>query len=147
MKTIPHSSKLIALAGVSLLLAACSAAPAKPAGAEQVQNKLLQLQANPQLATRAPVAMQEAQAAVLSAQELRTEDNMAQGDHLVYLADRKVEIANARAQARFLEDQRKQLSEQREGARLDSRTLEADQLKRQIAELNAKETERGLVVT
>ena len=31
-------------------LAACSAAPAKPAGAEQVQNKLLQLQANPQLA-------------------------------------------------------------------------------------------------
>lgn len=147
MKTIPHSSKLIALAGVSLLLAACSAAPAKPAGAEQVQNKLLQLQANPQLATRAPVALQEAQAAVLSAQELRTEDNMAQGDHLVYLADRKVEIANARAQARFLEDQRKQLSEQREGARLDSRTLEADQLKRQIAELNAKETERGLVVT
>ena len=137
MKTIPHTSKLIALAGVSLLLAACSAAPAKPAGAEQVQNKLLQLQANPQLATRAPVALQEAQAAVLSAQELRTEDNMAQGDHLVYLADRKVEIANARAQTRFLEDQRKQLSEQREGARLDSRTLEADQLKRQIAELNA----------
>ena len=30
MKTIPHSSKLIALAGVSLPLAACSAAPAKP---------------------------------------------------------------------------------------------------------------------
>jgi outer membrane protein OmpA-like peptidoglycan-associated protein len=147
MKTIPHTSKLIALAGVSLLLAACSAAPVKPDGAELVHNKLLQLQANPQLATRAPVAIKEAQAAVLAAQELRTEDNMPQGNHLVYMADRKVEIANARAQTRFLVDQRKQLSAQREGARLDSRTLEADQLKRQIAELNAKETERGLVVT
>jgi outer membrane protein OmpA-like peptidoglycan-associated protein len=147
MKTIPHTSKLIALAGVSLLLAACSAAPAKPAGAEQVQSKLLQLQANPQLATRASIDMQEAQAAVLSAQELRTEAGMPQGEHLVYLADRKVEIANSRAQTQFLQDQRKQLIQQREGARLDSRTLEADQLKRQIAELNAKQTERGLVIT
>ncbi len=147
MKTIPHTSKLIALAGVSLLLAACSAAPAKPAGAEQVQNKLLQLQANPQLATRASIDMQEAQAAVQAAQELRTEAGMLQGEHLVYLADRKVEIANSRAQTQFLEDQRQQLIQQREGARLDSRTLEADQLKRQIAELNAKQTERGLVIT
>jgi outer membrane protein OmpA-like peptidoglycan-associated protein len=72
---------------------------------------------------------------------------MPQGEHLVYLAGRKVEIANSRAQIQFLEDQRKQLIQQREGARLNSHTLEADQLKRQIAELNAKQTERGLVIT
>ena len=68
-------------------------------------------------------------------------------NHLVLIADRKVDIAGARAQARLYEDERKALSEQSATARLDSRTREADDLQRQLAELNARETERGLVVT
>src|SRR3990167_7196878 len=55
---------------------------------------------------------------------------------------------------RLYEDQRKALSTQREGARLDSRTLEANQaqqqnarLQQQLDEMNAKQTERGLVMT
>ena len=158
--------KVMAVAIAATLLGACAAAPGKPDGAAEARTKLTQLQSNPQLATRAPVAIKDAELAVKAAEQ--PQKDKALGQHLVYLADRKVDIASARAQSRLLEDQRAGLSEQREGARLDSRTLEADlaradtqeaqanaddarreneALQRQIAELNAKETERGLVIT
>ncbi len=152
--TRKFNKKLLSVAVATLLLTACSAAPTKPEGADNARNKLAQLQADPQLASRAPVAIKDAELAVRSAEEPRDDDDMEQGKHLVYLADRKVDIASAQAQSRLLEDQRKTLSAQREGARLDSRTrevdlahMQTDDLKRQLEELNAKETERGLVVT
>jgi outer membrane protein OmpA-like peptidoglycan-associated protein len=154
MNMSQHTSKLLAVASVSLLLAACAGAPTAPAGAAQTRARLTQLQANPELATRAPVAIKEAEVAVTAAEQPRNSQDMEQGVHLVYIADRKVDIAQAQAQTRMWEDQRELLSAQREDARLDSRTLEADlahqetdDLKAQIAELNARETERGLVVT
>jgi outer membrane protein OmpA-like peptidoglycan-associated protein len=167
MKTpTPGLKTLIAAAAGSLLLVACSTAPTAPAGAADVRSKLTRLQSDPQLASRAPVAIEEAQVAVRAAEEPRKDAELAR--HLVLMADRKVDTAEALAQGRLYEDQRKTLGEQRESARLDSRTREADaarsdaeasrmdseaarrqtdDLQRQIAELNAKTTERGLVVT
>lgn len=164
---------LATLLSTALLGSACSSTPTKPEGAAAVRAKLSQLQADPELASRAPVAIKEADAAVVLAETPREDEAMAR--HLVELADRKVDTAAAQAQSRLLEDQRKTLAEEREAARLDARTREADkarseaeaarlqadlareqanaaaqeaeELKRQIAELNAKETERGLVVT
>jgi len=154
MNTYHHTGILLAAASVSLLLTACAGAPTTPVGADQTRAKLSQLQANPELATRAPVAIKDAEIAVAAAEQPRSSKDMEQGAHLVFIADRKVDIAQAQAQTRMWEDQRELLSEQREDARLDSRTLEADlahqeadDLKAQIAEMNARETERGLVVT
>lgn len=176
---MPVSRMLIASA-VLLALAACATAETRPAGAAAVRAKLTQLQSDPQLATRAPVAIKDAEAAVRAA-ELPTGDRNL-GHHRVTLADRKVEIASAQALTRFAEDQRRTLAEQRESARLDARTREADiarndaavarteadaarmdatiaqqqsadlhqqsaGLQQQIAELNARSTDRGLVVT
>jgi outer membrane protein OmpA-like peptidoglycan-associated protein len=173
-------NKLIAAAVVSLLLAACATGSGKPDGANNVRNKLMQLQADSQLASRAPVAMKDAEAAVRAAEAPQKDVELSK--HLVFMADRKIEIARAIAQTRLAEDQRSTLTEQRQDARLDSRTREADSarsdardarmdaeiartdadmarmdteaawretddLQRQIYELNAKETERGLVVT
>lgn len=151
--------RLIATAITSVLLVACAGTPKQPEGSAEVRAKLMQLQSDPQLASRAPVAIQEAEAAVTAAE--KPQKDKAQEQHLVLLADRKVDIAAARAKARLLEDQRKSLSQQRESARLESRTAEADsahrdtaaaqqetaELRRQIGEMNARETERGLVVT
>ncbi len=151
--------KFLVVAITTLLLAACSTPPAKPQGADNVRSKLTALQSNPQLATLAPVAIKDAEAAVVAAEQ--PQKDPAVGQHLVWMADRKVDIAEARAQSRLLEDQRTALSEQREDARLDSRTLEADKargdatearqesadLQRQLDELNAKATDRGMVIT
>jgi outer membrane protein OmpA-like peptidoglycan-associated protein len=100
----------------------------------------------------------------------------------VLIADKKVEIAAARAQSRLYEDQRRALKKESETVRLEARTREADRartdatnaradaasardeadlarqntlsaqaesdaLQLQIDELNARETDRGLVVT
>jgi outer membrane protein OmpA-like peptidoglycan-associated protein len=173
-------NKLIAVAAVTLLLAACSSGPKKPDGSESVRSKLAQLQSDSQLASRAPVALKDAELAVRAAEAPEKDKELSK--HLVYIADRKIETARSIAQTRLAEDQRSTLSDQRQTARLDSRTREADNarldaqdarrdanmardeaemarrdtaaawsesddLQKQIDELNAKETERGLVVT
>ncbi len=152
------TKKLIAVGVASLLLAAC-ATPTKPDGADNVRNKLTQLQSNSELAGRAPVAIKEAEVAVIAAEQPQKDREL--GAHLVWMADHKVDIAAARAQSRLLEDQRKVLSEQRETARLDARTQEADKahgdvaaaqaqsadLQKQLDALNAKPTDRGMVIT
>jgi len=124
MKTRIHTRTLIAASLASLLLVACSSAPVRPDGADNARAKLSQLQSDPQLASRAPVEIKEAEAAVIEAEKPR--EDLAQGNHLVQIANGKVDIARAQAQARLAEDQRKTLSEQRESARLDSRTREAN---------------------
>jgi outer membrane protein OmpA-like peptidoglycan-associated protein len=157
---------LVATTVASVLLAACAAAPLKPDGAAAARNKLTQLQSDPNLTNRAPMAIKEADAAVRAAEQPQTDKE--QGAYLVYMADRKVEIARAQADTSLAEDQRAALSAQREKARLDARTHEADvaegkvgaaqlaaanseqqnaELQRQIDELHAKPSDRGLVVT
>ena len=150
---------LIATTVASVLLAACAGAPVKPDGAAEARSKLTQLQSDPNLAGRAPVAVKEADAAVQAAEQPQADQEV--GAYKVYLADRKVEIARAQAETSFAEDQRAALSAQREGARLVARTQEADaahlaaassaqqaaELQRQIDALQAKPTDRGLIVT
>lgn len=152
MNAVHDTHALLIAAALSLTLAGCASEPGMPQGAAGTRDKLTLLQGDPQLNSRAPVALEEAERAVLAAEQPNEDEAL--GQHLVVMADRKVEIARARAQARFYEDQRTSLSEQREEARLDSRTREADQaqrenvqLQQQIDELNAKQTERGLVMT
>lgn len=172
--SFPYSLQPIAvLLTACAVLAACSASPTRPPGADDARGKLTQLQSDAQLASRAPVAIKEAEVAVAAAEVPRQDGAL--GHHLVVMADRKVDIAAAQAQSRLLEDQRKTLSEQRESARLDARTREADQargevrsaraeasaarsdgdsarqqaeeLQRQLALLSARETDRGQVIT
>ncbi|MDF3013984.1 MAG: hypothetical protein K0Q78_2188 [Cellvibrio sp.] len=142
MKSIAPAISILV---TSLVLVACSSTPKVPDGASAVRSKLTQLQSNSQLATRAPVAIKNADAAVRAAEKPHEDAEYAQ--HLVYIADRKVETAIALAQARLLEDQRKEISGQAAQAQLASRTEEVDALRRQLTELNAKQTERGLVIT
>lgn len=133
--TLNTGRTLIATAVASVLLAACAAAPLKPAGSAEVRNKLTVLQSDPNLATRAPVAIKEADMAVRVAETPQPDAQLAV--HQVYMADRKVDLARAQAETRFAEDQRPGLTEQRERARLDARTREADAAKLQVATARA----------
>jgi outer membrane protein OmpA-like peptidoglycan-associated protein len=138
-------SRLIAVTAASLLLVACAAPMTVPPGADSARNKLMQLQADPRLASLAPVEIKDAELAVRAAEEPQADAELAR--HRVLMADRKVDIARAWAETRLLEDQRVALSEQAAQARLDARTREADQLQRQIDAMNARATDRGLVLT
>jgi type IV secretory pathway VirB10-like protein len=115
---------LLAVAVSTILLAACTATPFKPAGADDLRTRLTRLQSNPELARRAPLAWKEADLAVSNAE--RPQVDRAIATHLVYIAERKINIAEAQAEHRLALDQYKVLAEQREAVRLQ----EADAAKR-----------------
>jgi outer membrane protein OmpA-like peptidoglycan-associated protein len=149
----------ISLAVASVLLAACASTPRQPAGAMEVRGRLTELQANPELSGRVPLAIKDADAAVLAAEKPEADAQLA--SHRVFMADRKVETARAQAEERLAEDQRAGLGQQAERARLESRTHEADAakadaasseqraatLQKQLDDLQALPTDRGLVLT
>jgi outer membrane protein OmpA-like peptidoglycan-associated protein len=132
---------LIATAVASILLTvACTTAPVKPDGAAEARVRLTQLQSDPNLASRAPVEIKDADAAVRAAEQPELNKELA--EHRVYMADRKVDTAKALAETRFAEDQRVVLTAQRDRARLDARTQEADAAKGQAATARAEGAEQ-----
>jgi len=141
MKITTFACKKMAVAiSASVILAACSTALVTPDGAANTRNKLMQLQANPELATRAPIEIQAAELAVVAAE--KPERDLELSRHLVFVADHKVDIARNWAESRLLEDQREALSDASEQARLDSRTREAE-VARNDAERARSDTQRA----
>jgi outer membrane protein OmpA-like peptidoglycan-associated protein len=119
----PSPSRL-ALAVAATLLVACAATPMKPDGAAAARDQLSQLQADPDLASRAPLAIKEADAAVRAAEQPQSDPAL--GAYLVFMADRKVAVARAQAEGHLAVDVRTVLNNQREELRLRARTKEAD---------------------
>ncbi len=119
---------LLGLALGSFLLVGCASAPQSPEGADLVREKLARLQTDATLANKAPDSLERAEVAVRLAEQALSgsADDLALGAHRVYLADRQVEIAMAKAATRHAEDQRGQFAAERADARLEARTREAD---------------------
>ena len=118
----------IAVAVLGLfLVAACATTPTSPQGAAELRTKLSALQSDPQLAPHARVEIREAEEAVrLAERPVTGSDDEGLAAHRLYMADHKIDIARARAVTRHAEAQRGLLGEQREQARLEARTREAD---------------------
>lgn len=163
----------LTLGGAGVLLSACAADAVKDPGVARARADLSQLQADPQLASRAPLALHDAEVAVQAAEQTRDDAPLAQ--HRGYLAERRVQIARTQAQTQYAVDQRKALSEQNGRMQLDARTSEADAakaqagsakaeadtaraqsdadqrrnaaLEAQLLALQAKKTDRGMVLT
>jgi outer membrane protein OmpA-like peptidoglycan-associated protein len=131
---------LIATSVASLLLTACASAPVKPDGAAEARNNLISLQSDPNLATRAPVAMAAAETAVRTAEQPEPDKDLAA--YRVYLANRQVDTARADAETRYEEDQRVALAAESETARLNARTHEADVAKAKAAAALAEGAEQ-----
>ncbi len=123
---------LAVAAAVTLAVTSCATAPQSPNGSAEVRNKLNALQSNSSLANHVPVELREAEAAVLIA-EAPVGQDVALGQHRVYMADQLVEIATANAATGYAEGQREVLAQKRDNARLDARTREADKARRESA--------------
>ena len=145
--------------GAALILAACATEMVVNPGAAKARADLTRLQSDPHLANNAPIAMHDAETAVQDA-ELPQSDPAVTA-HLDFIADRRVQIAGTLAQTKYDEDQRKLLGDQNQQIQLDARTNEADSAKRksdatqarnndlqaQLLALQAKQTDRGMVLT
>jgi outer membrane protein OmpA-like peptidoglycan-associated protein len=148
------SSTSMALVMVLALVGGCASTPDSPSGAEIARSNLTALQNDSNLANRAPMEMRQAEEAVQLAEQPLPASQSRLSEHRIYMADHKIAIAREKATTRYMEEERGRIAEERDAARLAARTAEVDRarrseedMQRQLAELQARPTERGIVLT
>jgi outer membrane protein OmpA-like peptidoglycan-associated protein len=94
-------STLVMVALLALVQMACATAPKKDLALERVRNQLEALKADEELAGYAVLALGEAERALRTAEQASGDDMYR--FHLVYMADRRIQIARATAQREQLE--------------------------------------------
>jgi len=154
---------------VMAVLASCSSMPDRNARLEDARSSYRDAQSDPQVVNLAALELKEAGDALAKANNASNQrQDPATVDHLAYLAQRRVAIAQETAKRKDAEATVSQADAERDKIRLAARTEEADksqrsaeasqrqaqdaemrarQLELQLNELNAKQTDRGLVIT
>lgn len=117
---------LALLAG--LLLAGCQTAPKKDLALERVRAQLQQLQADETLAGYAPLALGEAERALRAAEQATGEVQRA---HLIYMAERRIDVARAMARREQLKQEFDSLGDERNAMLLRASQLEAEQARQE----------------
>jgi outer membrane protein OmpA-like peptidoglycan-associated protein len=157
----------------SLMLGACASTPRGPAPEiVRLQSELQRLHGDQRIAANAPAELAKADDAVATLAATGRQLDRELFDHGVYVADRLVKTAEAEGLTRFAEQHAQNLGREREQLLAQARSrdlaiaradvkdateaarmaanaarLDAEAARAQLAELQAKETERGTVVT
>ncbi len=114
----------IALVLTLVFLSACVAAPKKDLALDRVRGELDDLKSNPELAGYAPLAVGEAERALRQA-ELASGDDLYR-TYLVYMADRRIQIARTMAEREQHEQVLDELNRQNSEMLIKASQLEAD---------------------
>jgi outer membrane protein OmpA-like peptidoglycan-associated protein len=142
------------------VMTACSTTP-NPSLTEAHEN-YISARSSAEVTSQAPLELKDANDALQKAEHAFNEDeNSTTVNHLAYIANQKVGIARETAKRKVAEIAVTNAQAKRDQVRLDARTAEADAANRQVAgdksiiaqqeqlikDLNAKQTERGLMIT
>ncbi|AJO76817.1 MULTISPECIES: OmpA family protein [Pseudomonas] len=132
-----------ALLALSVALAACSTPP--NANLENARTNFSALQANPQATKVAALETKDASEWLDKADKAYlNKDDEKKVDQLAYLTNQRIEVAKQTIALRTAENQLKDAGDQRAKALLDARDAQIKQLQ---SSLNAKQTDRGTLVT
>ena len=127
--------------------AACSTAPKQNLALQQVRMQLDELKSDQELAGYAPLALSEAERALRQAETATGNDTYR--IHLVYMADRRIQIARVVAQRAQMEAELQTLGDERNAMLPKASQLEADRARleaekaRIISEATAEEARRA----
>ncbi len=154
---------------IAVFLGACSSVPTTTSLLDQTRNDYLAAQNNPKVASYAPLELKQAGDAMAKANTAAADNESSEDiDKLAYLAKQKIALTQEVAKRKSADSDVAKSAKVRDNIRLEERTLEADQAKRsaayaqqqtreaqlrnanleaQLAELSAKKTERGMVIT
>ena len=165
-----------ALFAIAALVAACSTTPTTTTRLDDARADYMAAQNNPSVAANAPLEFKEATEALDKANRAAAQrESLDSIDQLAYVAKQKVATAQEVAKAKNAEASAANSARQRDKIQLAERTQEADQarmsadqakaqadaatsnanavnarnaaLERQLADLNARQTERGIIIT
>ena len=156
------------MVGGRLLGGGCTAG-SPPVALEHARTAYAQAQQTPQVTTQAPVALQDADQALRRAERVWADDkDTEEVQHLAYLTTQRVEIAKTVTEKKLAEGSIQQANQERDQVLLEARTrdaqrahgeaeqakqqahvatTQAQQLQQELAALQAKQTDRGVVLT
>ncbi|MFK8082139.1 MAG: OmpA family protein [Granulosicoccus sp.] len=145
----------LALGVLCLGISACSSAPKQVALLEEARADYAEASQDVTVAKHAPQVLDEARDALDAADtRWKNKDDQWRVEHYAYLAKQRVKTANLIAERhetdRKIGDmvlERRNLTLQQREAELQKARQEAMDLKRQMAALQAEQTERGMVLT
>jgi outer membrane protein OmpA-like peptidoglycan-associated protein len=143
------------LLAAGLLLTACASGPRTTPALTQATQSVATARTNPAVVQSAALELQRAEETLRQAQALSADRADASAiDHQAYLADRQAAIAQQTAALRQGEGFIADADAQRARAMLQTRTAQAQaanaraaELQRQLAAMQAEQTERGIVLT
>lgn len=161
--------KMILTAAAVAVLAGCQTLPAKDAALEAAEREYREAAADPLVQRHSPAELAQVRGMLTRAQHYYSEErNLEQTRHLAYLASAGLSTLRAQAQRRDADLQVEQSGAERERLRLAARDAElqrarsgenaarrdaaqaqdrASALQRDLAELSAQNTQRGVMVT
>lgn len=138
----------VAISTASLLLSGCTGTPERDARLEATSAQLASLQALSSDPSLASVELKEAQDAVARADKAVADGADAHVvNHKIYVAQRKVATAEQVYQRKVSERTLATVEEQRTTLQLQAREIEAERARRELEELKAKQSSRGMVMT
>ncbi len=147
-------NKIIYTAVALFLLAGCSSKPIVTPSLKNAQESYERIKNDPSISTTAPLAL--FQAGKIYELSHNAKDKQ-EADHLAYLLDRENEVVKESARKEHLKTQIQKLKAAKQKALLDQKETQLLLLKKQmqqtkaklkeLEELNAKQTNRGLVLT
>lgn len=176
-KIIMHKTHCIPAAfALSVLMAACGTTPTTTSLLDQARGDYMAAQSNPAVARDAPAELQKATEALERANAAAARrDSLNTIDSLAYAAKQRIAAAQEVARQKAAERQAADAGRQRDQVLVQERTQEADQqrqkalqaqaqaqsanaqaqaanaqasaLQQELADLKAKQTDRGLVIT
>ena len=169
IRSFPRPARLLFLTALAAALAACSTVPDRNAALEDAHSRFSVAQRDPQVGALAPQELKRANETLRTADEAQTAGrDRATVDHLAYMSSQRLAIAQDTAASKAAQALTAGAAAERDKLRLAARTNEAAaaqqdasasqrqlarsdarvaDLQTQLNALNAKKTERGMVVT
>jgi outer membrane protein OmpA-like peptidoglycan-associated protein len=144
---IASATRFLAVIIVAVFLTACGSAPKKDLALEHVRAQLDELKSNEELAGYAPLALGEAERALRQAEAAAGDDTYR--IHLIYMADRRIQIARAVAQREQLEEEFDRLDDERNAMLVRASQLEAERARleaeqaRMMSQARAEDAQRA----
>jgi len=146
---------LVVLASTVVLLGACAGSPKKNDSLDQANAAYSEANENPTIAKHAALELDNAQQAIAQANNIwKKGEKKPLVEHYAYVAHQRVQIAVHRAAQMESDEKIERMKVERQEVQIDARANEADRaraetqaLQKQMDELQAKQTERGLVMT
>ncbi len=169
IRSFPRPARLLLLTALAAALAACSTVPDRNAALDDAHSRFSVAQRDPQVGALAPQELKRATESLRTADEAQKAGrDRATVDHLAYMSSQRLTIAQDTAASKAAQTLTAGAAAERDRLRLAARTNEAAaaqqdasasqrqlarsdarvaDLQTQLNALNAKKTERGMVVT